>query len=339
MTDISPSQQIVKDKSTPGSSTTYSNFYKPGLDVNTYATEFIIGHTPAAPNSTILPGNRYFLPIVDKKYDTNGNVKSTANRKCYDSSGNQQELSVLIDNVQRTKVIGDSSYQGLFYSLYASLQDYEKGITNVDLSKNAYSCKPIKAYLDDSTKNRSETYYVLNSDTEGFMDKAAYRDASSAFIREKEKEKEKELKSKSPGAKDFVPAAPLTTPILKSPDGSPQIDVFGDPKYVLDGTGGGPNQYNLASPNAVILQDLAKQVFPINGTVAEGAAKDLKNLLNTPAFSIAGFTTIDGSDISINKYQNHDNPLQDPIFLFYIFSLLAIFSYILYNYSAKRYFT
>ena len=87
-TTISAIQYVLGDSNTPGPNSTdvYSSFYKQGLDPAEYASEFIQGNSPAAVKPNILPGDRYFLPILDNK--TPG-----SNKKCYDASGDQHNLS------------------------------------------------------------------------------------------------------------------------------------------------------------------------------------------------------------------------------------------------------
>lgn len=311
----------------PGT-TTYSQFYNQGLDPSVYASEFVLGHSPAAVNPYILPGDRYNLTILDKKYDSNGNMISSTNKQCFDVSGKSHDLSSIIDNVNKTAVLRDSSNQGLFYSLYASLNDYNKGITNIDLSKNSYLCKPITTYMDDSGKKKTTPAYILTSDTEGFteIDSAAYQDVSAIIMSSGSN------LVPSPGfVPGFIPASSnAVNPAIIGPDGKPQIDKLGIPMYVNDGEGGGPTQQNLNSPTVQTNQKIMKQLLPETGTVAENALDNIKKLFgakNIPSTDSA-FTTIESSDIILQQYQN---PWEDPIFLFYIGSLGLLFGCLIYR--------
>jgi len=330
LTDQSAIQYVIDNSDDtnlgPGvaSSTIYSNFYNTGLDPTTYASEFIMGHSDAAVDSEILPGDRYMIPIK--------NSNPGSNKKCFDTSGAPHELSTIVDNVQRTNVVSDPSYQGLFYSLYSSVQDFNDGITNIDLKKNPYSCKPVSNYINDTGLKSKDTYYILNSDTEGFIDTAAYVDVDVT------RQKKSSPGSIGPG---LVPGlAPATNnPPLLSPDGSQQKNIMGIPMYQVDGNSGGPNQYNASSPSVKANQAIMDQLFPESGgeTVATGAFNNLKRMIGgTPAVST--FTTIESSDIVLQQYQNRKkNPWEDPIFIFYVGSLGLLFGFLVYRlFNAKK---
>jgi hypothetical protein len=313
----------------PGT-TVYSKFYNQGLDPSIYASEFVLGHSPVAVNPYILPGDRYNLPILDKKYDSKGNMISSTNKQCFDASGKSHDLSSIVDNVEKTAVLRDSSNQGLFYSLYASLSDYNKGITNVDLSKNSYLCKPITTYMDDSGQKKTTPAYILTSDTEGFggIDQAAYQDVSSITV-------------KSPGSNPgFTPKN--VNPAILTPSGAPQTDKLGLPMYVNDGQGGGPTQQSVNSPIVVQNKAIMDQFFPSTPgqSMAEAGVANIKSLVaaaSTPAPIISSFTTIESSDIVLQQYQNHKkNPWKDPIFIFYVGSLGLLFGSLIYQLFLKK---
>lgn len=325
-TDISAVQYVLgknTDSNLAPSSTTYSQFYKHPLDHASYASEFILGHSPAAVNPYILPGDRYNIPILDKKYDSKGNMISSTNRKCFDASGKSHDLSSIIDNVNKTTITTDSSNQGLFYSLYASLKDYNKGITNIDLSKNSYLCKPITTYMDDSGQKKTLPAYVLTSGSEGFtdVDPAAYQDISAVIV-------------KSPGlSPGFTPGSlNSVNPAILSPSGAPQTDKLGLPVYVNDGKGGGPTQQSLNSPIVATNTAIMDQYFPSTPgqTMAQTGLANIQSLIAAAAPSpvISSFTTIETSDIVLQQYQN---PWKDPIFLFYVGSLGLLFGCLIYR--------
>lgn len=342
-TSISAVQYVLGDSNTPGPKSTdvYSGFYKQGLESSEYSAEFILGNSPAAVNKNILPGNRYFIPVLDGK--TPG-----SNKKCYDESGNQHDLSMLMDNVNRTTVIKDSSNQGLFYSLYASVKDYEKGISNIDLKKNPYTCKPITAFMDDSGTKKTDPAYVLKSDTEGFIDTAAYKNV-------------KVIKSDSntPGSKAPGPGIAFNAsnpPILNS-DGTIKTDNLGIPMYENDGTGGGPTQYSVSSQSVKTNQAIMDKLLPPPGTTTSQAAiANMKNAIDpkTSGYGqgidavskiiakeqettkstlnkLNAFTTIENSDVTITQHENRKDPWKDPIFIFYVGSIGLLFGIIFYK--------
>ena len=302
----------------------YYNFYNKGLDPKTYGSEFILGHSEAAKNPNILPGNRYFLPLLDP---------SGSPKKCFDASGQSHDLSMAIDNVQRSNVLKDPSNQGLLYSLYASVKDYEKGLSNIDLSKNSYSCKPITVYMDDSGTKKTDVRYVLNSDTEGFIDSAAYKDVSLNNV------KSYGQSVLTPGSKDLAPGAltpgsstsgfNISNPPLLTPDGSIKKDELGIPMYQVDGTGGGPNQYNINSQSIKTNQAIMDQLLPPPGTTTgQSALSNLQKMLSpTIPGSTSGFTTIE---------KETKNPWLDPIFLFYVVSIGVLFVFIFYRLLIKK---
>jgi hypothetical protein len=358
-TNISAVQYVLGDSNTPGPKSTdvYANFYKTGLESSDYQAEFVLGNSPAAVNKNILPGNRYFIPVLDNK--TPG-----SNKKCYDESGDQHDLSMLIDNVNRTTVITDSSNRGLFYSLYASVKDYEKGISNIDLKKNPYTCKPITAFMDDSGSKKTDTNYVLKSDTEGFIDTAAYKNVKIS-----------ELNSKTPGSKvpglntpgSNVPGSTfnVSNPPLLNSDGTIKTDTLGIPMYENDGTGGGPTQYNVNSQSVKTNQAIMDKLLPPDGTTSSQVAiSNMKKLVEskTPIYGsgidavstnilkhqekqqktnisnlnkFTAFTTIENSDVTITQHQNQKDPWSDPIFLFYVGSLGLLFGIIFYKLCNK----
>jgi hypothetical protein len=350
-TSISAVQYVLGDLNTPGQKSTdvYSSFYKTGLDPAVYASEFVLGNSPAAVNKNILPGNRYFLPVLDGK--TPGSKK-----KCYDESGDQHDLSMLIDNVNRTSIIKDSSNQGLLYSLYASVKDYEKGISNIDLKKNPYTCKPITAFMDDSGNKKTDTNYVLKSDTEGFIDTAAYKNVKVEPV-------SNTPGSNTPGSKAPAPgiAFNISNPPLLNPGGSIKTDILGIPMYENNGTGGGPTQYNVNSQSVKTNQAIMDKLLPPDGTTtSQVSIANMKNLVNSkPPISgsevgtvytnalkyqetqqqtntsnlnkLNAFTTIENSDVTITQHQNRKDPWKDPIFLFYVGSLGLLFGIIFYK--------
>lgn len=327
-TDISGIQYILGKSSDtnlgPGvsSSTVYSQFYKQGLDQSTYASEFILGHSPAAVNPYILPGDRYSLPILDKKYDAEGNMISSTNKQCFDASGKSHNLSSIIDNVEKTTVLTDSPNQGLFHSLYASLKDYNNGISNIDLSKNSFLCKPITAYMDDTGTKKSTPVYVLKSDTEGFIDTSAYEDANTTFL------------NSSGLAPGLAPGSNLPAPAIKVTTGA-----FGLPIYESPGGSGLPPRFNnLNSPSIKINQALINELLPPPGTNAgKKLLEDTQQMLLPTMPKISGFTTIESSDIILQQYQNRKkNPLNDPIFLFYVGSLGLLFGFLVYRLSQRK---
>ena len=316
----------------PGT-TVYSQFYNKGLDSSIYASEFVLGHSSAAVNPRILTGDRYNLPILDKKYDSKGNMISSTNKQCFDASGKSHDLSSIIDNVKKTAVLRDSSNQGLFYSLYASLSDYNKGITNVDLSKNSYLCKPITTYMDDSGQKKTTPAYILTSDTEGFggIDPAAYQDVSAITV-------------KSPGSNpgSTPKASNIVNPAILTPSGAPQTDKLGIPMYVNDGKGGGPTQQSVNSPIVAANTAIMDRFFPSTPgqSMAEAGVASIQSLVaaaTTPAPIISSFTTIESSDIVLQQYQNRkSNPWKDPIFLFYVGSLGLLFGSLIYQLFLKK---
>jgi hypothetical protein len=311
----------------PGT-TSYSQFYNQGLDPSVYASEFILGHSKAAVNPYILPGDRYNLPILDKKYDSKGNMISSTNKRCFDASGKAHDLSSIIDNVDKTAVLRDSSNQGLFYSLYASLSDYDKGISNIDLSKNSYLCKPITTYMDDSGKKKTTPAYVLTSDTEGFagIDPAAYQDISAVIVTSP---------GSSPGS--IPKASNVVNPAILTPSGLPQTDKLGLPMYVNDGKGGGPTQQSLNSPIVATNAAIMEQYFPSTPgqSMAQTGLANIQSLIAAaavPSPVVSSFTTIESSDIVLHQYQNRKkNPWKDPIFLFYVGSLGLLFGSLIYR--------
>jgi hypothetical protein len=319
-TDVSAIQYILGESHDgnlgPGvsPSTIYSNFYNQGLDPTTYVSEFVLGHSSAALNPYILPGDRYSLPIL--------NEKSGKNKQCFDASGKSHNLSSIIDNVEKTAILKDSSNQGLFYSLYASLQDYNNGISNIDISKNSYLCKPVTAYMDDTGKKKSTPIYVLKSDTEGFIDNSAYQDVSATFLN---------MPGSTPGLNTPGPNSP-------SPSGSEILkkDSFGFPIYnTPDGSGLPPRFNNLNSPSIQINRELMEQLLPPPGTTAgKKLLEETQKLLvpTIPLANVSGFTTIESSDIILQQYQNRNkNPWSDPIFLFYVGSLGLLFGCLIYR--------
>jgi hypothetical protein len=342
-TTISAIKYVLGHSNTPGPNSTdvYSSFYKTGLDPAVYASEFVLGNSPAAVNKNILPGNRYFLPVLDGK--TPG-----SNKKCYDESGNQHDLSMLIDNVNSTSIIKDSSNQGLFYSLYASVKDYEKGISNIDLKKNPYTCKPITAVMDDSKTKQTDTAYVLKSDTEGFIDTAAYKNV-------------KVIKSDSNTPVSKAPAPGIafnaSNPPLLNSDGTIKTDNLGIPMYENDGTGGGPTQYSVSSQSVKTNQAIMDKLLPPPGTTTSQAAlANMKNAIDPKTSgsesgidavskiiakeqetamsnlnNLNSFTTIENSDVTITQHQNRKDPWKDPIFLFYVGSLGLLFGVLVYR--------
>ena len=346
-TSISAVQYVLGDSNTPGPKSTdvYSGFYKQGLESSEYSAEFILGNSPAAVNKNILPGNRYFLPVLDGK--TPG-----SNKKCYDESGNQHDLSMLIDNVNRTSIIKDSSNQGLFYSLYASVKDYEKGISNIDLKKNPYTCKPITAFMDDSGTKKTDPAYVLKSDTEGFIDTAAYKNVKVEPV-------SNTPGSKAPGSNALGPGTAFnaSNPPLLNPGGSIKTDNLGIPMYENDGTGGGPTQYNVNSQSLKMNQAIMDKLLPPPGTTtSQVALANMKNAIDPKTSGsesgidavpkniakeqeaamsnlnkLNAFTTIDNSDVTITQHQNRKDPWKDPIFLFYVGSLGLLFGIIFYK--------
>jgi len=316
---ISTVQYVLGESNTPGPESTnvYSSFYKTGLDPAEYASEFVLGNSPAALKQGILPGNRYFLPVMDNK--TPGSTK-----KCYDESGNQHDLSMLIDNVNRTSIIKDSSNHGLFYSLYASIKDYEKGISNIGLKKNPYTCKPITAFMDDSNTKQTDPAYVLKSDTEGFIDTAAYKNVKVEPV-------SKSPGSNTPGSKVPGVVFNATNPPVLTPEGSVKTDNFGIPMYQNDGTGGGPNQYNVNGQAVKTNQGIMEKLLPPPGmTTGESALADIQTLY-VPSIESSAFTTIENSDVVITQRQNRKNPWSDPIFLFYVGSLGLLFGVLVYR--------
>lgn len=319
---ISAVQYVLGDSRTPGINSTdvYSNFYKRGLESSEYSSEFILGNSQAAVKQNILPGDRYFIPMLDIK--TPGSKK-----KCYDESGVNHDLSTLIDNVNRTSVVKDSSNQGLFYSLYASLKDYEKGISNIDLSKNPYTCKPITAFMDDSETKETEIKYVLKSDTEGFIDTAAYKNVKIVVSKQESK-----MPAPTPGFK--APEFNSSNPPLLNPDGTVKTDSLGIPMYENDGTGGGPTQYSVNSESVKTNQAIMDKLLPPPGvTTGEAALANMQKLFGKDLSGLgpSAFTTIENSDILITKHQNRKYPWSDPIFLFYVGSLGLLFGIIFYK--------
>lgn len=312
------------------SSTVYSNFYKKEMDPTAYASEFILGHSPAAVNSIILPGDRYSLPVLDKKYDDQGRLITSTNKQCFDASGRSHNLSTIVDNVEKSSVLSDSSNQGLFYSLYASLQDYNNGISNIDLSKNSYLCKPITTYMDDTGRTKSTPVYILKSDTEGFIDSAAFQDVSITSINsEDDRLRSRSSPGSNPGSSNAV-----NPPILTS-NGTPKMDTLGIPMYVNNGEGGGPTQQNVNSQTVKTNQDIMKQLLSSNKgqTMAQTGLANIQSLIAssskmTPSAKVSAFTTIESSDIIIQQYQN---PWEDPIFLFYVGSLGLLFGFLVYR--------
>jgi hypothetical protein len=113
--------------------------------------QLLLGQTP-------LPGSREFIDIQRIPKNPGG-----APRQCFDACGNAQNLSTLIDTVQQSRVMSDPVNRGLLYSLFASAQDFDYGISNLDIYKNPYSCKEIRAKNSDGTQN-GDGRYVLNSD-------------------------------------------------------------------------------------------------------------------------------------------------------------------------------
>jgi hypothetical protein len=332
-TTTSAVQYVLGDSNTPGPKTTdvYSNFYKSGLDSSVYPAEFILGNSPAAVKQGLLPGDRYFIPVLDNK--TPG-----SNKKCYDELGKEHNLSELIDNVNRTSIITDSSNRGLFYSLYASVKDYENGISNIDLKKNPYTCKPITAFMDDSGTKKTDPTYVLKSETGGFIDTAAYKNVNVV-----------EVDSNSPGSNtpgsntpgsntpgSNVPGVAFnaSNPPLLNPGGSVKTDNLGIPMYENDGTGGGPTQYNVNSQSVKTNQAIMEKLLPPPGmTTGESALANIQQLfpVKTPGLGKTGFTTIENSDVIITQRQNRKDPWSDPIFLFYVGSLGLLFGVLVYR--------
>jgi hypothetical protein len=347
-TTISAIQYVLGDSNTPNSTDVYSGFYKQGLKSSEYPSEFIQGNSPAALKQGILPGNRYFIPVLDN--NTPGSTK-----KCYDESGNQHDLSILIDNVNRTSIIKNSSNHGLFYSLYASVKDYEKGISNIDLKKNPYTCKPVTAVMDDSKTKQTDTAYVLKSDTEGFIDTAAYKNVKVKPV------------SNAPVSKAPAPgiAFNASNPPLLNSDGTIKTDTLGIPMYENDGTGGGPTQYSTSSQSVKTNQAIMDKLLPPPGTTtSQVALANMKNAIDPKTSGsesgidavskiiakeqeaamsnlniLNSFTTIENSDVTITQHQNRKDPWKDPIFLFYVGSLGLLFGFLVYrlfNVKGKR---
>lgn len=314
---ISTVQYVLGESNTPGPKSTdvYSSFYKTVLDPAEYASEFVLGNSPAAVKQGILPGNRYFIPVLDNK--TPGSSK-----KCYDESGKEHDLSSLVDNVNHTSIITDSSNRGLFYSLYASIKDYENGISNIDLTKNPYTCKPITAFMDDSGTKKTDPAYILKSEAEGFIDTAAYKNVNV------------EPGSNTPGSNTpgfKGPEFNATNPPLLNPGGSVKTDNLGIPMYQNDGTGGGPTQYNINSQSVKTNQAIMEKLLPPPGmTTGESALADIQTLY-VPGIESSAFTTLENSDVVITQRQNRKNPWSDPIFLFYVGSLGLLFGFLLYK--------
>jgi hypothetical protein len=327
-TSISAVQYVLGDSNTPGPKSTdvYSSFYKTGLDSSVYPAEFILGNSPAAVKPNILPGDRYFIPVLDGK--TPG-----SNKKCYDTSGKEHDLSELIDNVNRTSIITDSSNRGLFYSLYASVKDYENGISNIDLKKNPYTCKPITAFMDDSGTKKTDPAYVLKSETEGFIDTAAYK---NVIVNELDS---KASGSNTPGSNTPGYGSPgiafnATNPPLLTPGGTVKTDNLGIPMYENDGTGGGPTQYNVNGQSIKTNQAIMDQLLPPPGmTTGESALANMKKLFgpNLSGLGPSAFTTIENSDVIITQRQNRKDPWSDPIFIFYVASLGLLFGVLIYR--------
>jgi len=313
--------------------TTYSNFYLPGKDPDMYAKELISGHSPAAMKPSILPGNRYFIDVKKPTVDSNEKMNLSKNQTCYDASGKPHNLSSLIDNIQKTKVITDSSNQGLLYSLYASLQDYDKGITNVDLSKNSHSCIPITAYIDgDGTAHKSGINFVLSSETEGFIDSAAYEKSSlsstaSVFV-------PTSVINSTPGFKaafgSSIAEPPVTSPSPNVPAPTTSVinPITGKPMLAVP-----PAALNAKGDNIKTLQTMAKALEAINNgsTTAATMNAGTAELANDFAdqFNKGGnnnFTTMTYETITFEK-----NPGEDPIFIFYVISLLVLIIYLGYR--------
>ena len=330
-----PSVDLINHTLGTSNITTYSNFYLPGKKPEIYADELIVGHSPAAMNQSILPGNRYFINTNKVGVDANGKLDLSKRQTCYDVSGKPHNLSRLVDNVQHTKIVTDSSNQGLLYSLYASLKDYDKGITNVDLTKNSHSCMPITAYLDDNgTKNKSNVNFVLNSDAEGFMDLVSYK--KSPFPIEGSNADDSTLgasavfgsaaneKSASRDAPKTVPTVAPTTSVINPITGKPMLAV--PPSALI---AGGDNINTLKSmANALgAMSNGSTTAATLNSGTAQ-VANDFANQFNSGSGN--NFTTLAHETITPEK-----NPAEDPIFLFYILSLGFLVIYIGYSYYNK----
>jgi hypothetical protein len=125
----------------------YTNFYYKDPAVQDPKDQLVLGQPP-------LPGNRTFLDIKQLSRAPSSNVAPT---QCYDASGNPHNLSVLIDTVQKNAVLN----HGLLYSLYASVKDFDNGISNPDISSNPYLCKPVQVPISDNPNSpSSDVRYV-----------------------------------------------------------------------------------------------------------------------------------------------------------------------------------
>ena len=107
----------------------YTNFYYKDPAIQDPAAQLLLGQPP-------LPGNRTFIDVQRNTVMSPGSAPSPSIKQCYDASGKPHNLSVLIDTVQN-----NSDPKGLLYSLYASVQDFNNGISKIDASRNPYLCK------------------------------------------------------------------------------------------------------------------------------------------------------------------------------------------------------
>ncbi len=313
--NIKPDKNLIQDTLGLSSPSSYSSFYSPGINPNdTYVKELVLGHTSAAKNKTSFPGNRTFVDIKSSSSSPAG----TTPKQCYDDSGNPHNLSVLVDTVNKTTMQSDPKNQGLLYSLFDSVQDLQKGISNIGSKSNPYYCKPITAIINDVDQSKSDIKYVLNSDiSESFIDSAAYNTVDKDTIL-----RINMASSSSPG----VGPSPSAKPIL-SPGGEPLKDAAGNVMYQNAGvSGGGPTQFNLDLIKDKL--DFAAQNFaPSVSADLIKSISDLtsqKNAIVNKSPSVNGFTTL-----SFEKYKK--NPLEDPIVLFYFVSLTLLLMYMLYR--------
>jgi hypothetical protein len=106
----------------------YTNFYYKDPAAQDPAAQLLLGQPP-------LPGNKTFIDVQRNRVMSPGSAPAPSIKQCYDASGNPHNLSVLIDTVQN-----NSDPKGLLYSLYASVQDFNNGISKIDASRNPYLC-------------------------------------------------------------------------------------------------------------------------------------------------------------------------------------------------------